>query len=65
MLVANEELALGILVQKAPVICVFEKMQRSERILGAQENLPRSLLDANEGEIYRSATPKMPLICVF
>ena len=44
LLCVSEELALWILVQKAPVICVFEKTQRSERILGAQENSLRSLL---------------------
>ena len=41
------------------------KTQISERILGAQENPLRSLLDANEEGIYRSATPKTPPICVF
>ena len=40
-------------------------MQISERILGAQENPLRSLLFANEEGIYRSATPKAPLICIF
>ena len=47
------------------VVILKVKTHRRERILGAQENLPRSLLDANEGEIYHSATPKTPLICVF
>ena len=49
----------------SPQFVQKRKMQISERILGAQEHLPRSLLNANEGEIYRSATPKTPLICVF
>ena len=40
-------------------------MQISERILGAQENHLRSLLFVNEKVVYRSATPKTPLICVF
>ena len=42
-----------------------EKTQRGERILGAQENHLRSLLIVNEEVVYRSATPKTPLICVF
>ena len=42
-----------------------KKTHRSERILGAQENHLRSLLIVNEEVVYRSATPKAPLICVF
>ena len=44
-------------------LCIFQIVKISERILGAQENPLRSLLSVNEKGIYRSATPKTPLIC--
>ena len=43
-------------------LCIFQIVKISERILGAQENPLRSLLSVNEKGIYRSATPKTPLI---
>ena len=39
-----------------PAPAVDEKMQRSERILGAQENHLRSLLFVNEKVVYLSTT---------
>ena len=44
-------------------MCIFQIVKIGERILGAQENPLRSLLSVNEKGIYRSATPKTPLIC--